>query len=88
MDEKTKLLICVGAATAANCIPCFDYYYGKVEALGLNREEVLETVELAGQVKRGAHMALKNSISERMGEKREVNLPCSAEVGSTCCRSS
>jgi alkylhydroperoxidase/carboxymuconolactone decarboxylase family protein YurZ len=86
MDEKTKLLICVGAATAANCIPCFDYYYGKVEALGLNHEEVLEAVELAGQVKRGAHIALKNSISKRMGRKREVNLPCPAEAGSSCYR--
>jgi len=86
MDEKTKLLICVGAATAANCIPCFDYYYGKVEAIGLSREEVLEAVELAGQVKRGAHMALKNSVSVRMGRKKEFNLPCSAEAGSTCCR--
>jgi len=86
MDEKTKLLICVGAATAANCIPCFDYYYGKVEAIGLSCEEVLEAVELAGQVKRGAHMALKNSVHERMGRKKEFNLPCSAEAGSNCCR--
>jgi alkylhydroperoxidase/carboxymuconolactone decarboxylase family protein YurZ len=86
MDEKTKLLICLGAATAANCIPCFDYYYGKVEATGLSREEVLEAVELAGQVKRGAHMALKNSVSARMGRKKEFNLPCSDEAGSTCCR--
>jgi alkylhydroperoxidase/carboxymuconolactone decarboxylase family protein YurZ len=86
VDEKTKLLICVGAATAANCIPCFDYYYGKVESMGLSREEVLEAVEIAGQVKRGAHMALKNRISERMGRKKEFNLPCSSEAGNACCR--
>ncbi|MFZ0932150.1 MAG: hypothetical protein WAN11_26360 [Syntrophobacteraceae bacterium] len=32
MDEKTDLLICLGAATAANCIPCFDYYFKKASA--------------------------------------------------------
>jgi len=33
MDEKSKLLICLGAATAANCIPCFEHYFGKANVL-------------------------------------------------------
>ena len=32
MDEKTKLLVCLGAATAANCIPCFEFSSGKAVA--------------------------------------------------------
>ena len=29
MDEKTSLLICLGASAAANCIPCFEHYHKK-----------------------------------------------------------
>ena len=46
MDEKTKILICMGAATAANCIPCFEYYFGKAETVGLKTEEIQEAVDL------------------------------------------
>ncbi len=36
MEEKTKILICLGAATAANCIPCFEFYYGKAQEAGIS----------------------------------------------------
>ena len=52
MDEKSKLLICLGAATAANCIPCFEHYFGKAKAGGLKNEEIQEAVDLASQVKK------------------------------------
>ena len=35
MDEKTSLLICLGASAAANCIPCFEHYHKKASAAGL-----------------------------------------------------
>jgi alkylhydroperoxidase/carboxymuconolactone decarboxylase family protein YurZ len=31
MDVRTSFLICLGAATAANCIPCFEHYHKKVK---------------------------------------------------------
>jgi len=71
MEEKTRLLICLSATTAANCIPCFEYYFGKAEAVGLKTEEIQEAVSLASQVKKGAHMALKNCISGLMVEEKE-----------------
>ena len=55
MDEKTSLLICLGASTAANCIPCFEHYHKKASAAGLTSDEILEAVELANKVKSGAH---------------------------------
>ena len=51
MDLKTELLICLGAATAANCVPCFDYYFKKASVAGITSEEVKKTVELACKVK-------------------------------------
>ena len=86
MDERTKLLICLGAATAANCIPCFEHYFGKAEGIGLKTEEIQETVNLASQVKKGAHLAIKNCINGLMGEEKEHALPCDRQAGNVCCR--
>jgi hypothetical protein len=85
MDEKTKILI-VWAATAANCIPCFEYYFGKAEVVGLKTEEIQEAVDLGSQVKKGAHMALRNSVSNLMGQEKEYRLPCDRQTGSSCCK--
>jgi len=86
VDEKTRLLICLSAATAANCIPCFEHYFGKAEAAGLKTEEIDEAVGLASQVKKGAHLAIKNRINVVMGGKKEYNLPCDRQTGASCCR--
>jgi len=85
MDERTKVLICLGSATAANCIPCFDYYFGKAKAVGLTYEEIQEAVDLASQVKKGAHMAIKNCINGLMAEEKEYELPCDRQVSKSCC---
>jgi AhpD family alkylhydroperoxidase len=60
MDERTSFLICLGAATAANCISCFEHYHKKASAAGLTSEEILEAVELANKVKSGAHLVMRN----------------------------
>jgi AhpD family alkylhydroperoxidase len=86
MEEKTRVLICLGAATAANCVPCFEHYFGKARTLGLSPEEIQEVVDLATQVKKGAHLATRNSISEIMGREKEYPLPCSQQSGTSCCR--
>jgi alkylhydroperoxidase/carboxymuconolactone decarboxylase family protein YurZ len=85
MDEKTKVLICMGAAAAANCIPCFEHYFGKAEAVGLKTEEIDEAVDLGSQVKKGAHMALRNSIRNMMGQEKKYSLPCDRQAGTSCC---
>ncbi|MGO9529859.1 MAG: carboxymuconolactone decarboxylase family protein, partial [Syntrophobacteraceae bacterium] len=51
MDEKTELLICLGAATAANCVPCFDYYFKKASVAAVTADEVRKAVELACKIK-------------------------------------
>ncbi len=85
MDERQKLLICLGAATAANCIPCFEHYFGKARVTGLTADEIQEAVDLASQVKKGAHMAIKNRINGLMGEEKEYALPCDRQAGKSCC---
>lgn len=71
VDDKTELLICLGAATAANCAPCFDYYFKKASVAGLTPEEVRMAVELACKVKTGAGIVMKNNIKAITGEDWE-----------------
>ena len=35
MDERTKVLISLGASVAANCVPCFEHYLRQTDAVGL-----------------------------------------------------
>ena len=84
MEEKTKLLIALGAATAANCIPCFEHLYYQAGVAGLRAEEIQQVVDLASKVKNGAHIALKNSINDMMGLKEQYDLPCSAQSDCSC----
>ncbi len=86
MDEKTRLLVCLGAAAAANCIPCFDYYHQKAQACGLAPADVQEAVECAYKIKNNINMLMKNSIRSLTGQEGDVcPLPadkCSPKCGS------
>lgn len=85
MDEKTELLICLSAATAANCVPCFDYYFKKSSLAEITLEEVTKTVELACKVKTGAGVMMKNSIGEITGQGRSENSE-SEKTDRLCCK--
>lgn len=85
MDERTKVLICLGVATAANCVPCFEYYFGSADSVGLTPEEIQEAVDLASQVKKGAHIAMRNGINNIMGQGKQYELPCSRQSNNPCC---
>jgi alkylhydroperoxidase/carboxymuconolactone decarboxylase family protein YurZ len=69
MDERTRLLVSLGAAVAANCVPCFEHFLGKTEGAGLTSEEIQEAVEVADQIKNGARINVMSSIRAMIGEK-------------------
>jgi len=87
MDEKTSLLICLGASVAANCIPCFEHYNKKASAAGLTAEEILEAVELASKVKSGAHLAMRSTIRNSMGQETPVASCGFGSPKNSCCDS-
>ena len=76
MDDKTRVLIQIGTAAAANCVPCFNHFYAKAMNLELVDGEILEAVELGNQMKRGAQLAMNNSINEIMGGDKQRHEPC------------
>ncbi len=85
MDEKTSLLICLGASVAANCIPCFEHYHKKASAAGLTSEQILEAVELANKVKSGAHVVMRNSIKTFLDREGFPALGGCGLSKSSCC---
>jgi alkylhydroperoxidase/carboxymuconolactone decarboxylase family protein YurZ len=82
MDERTKLLVSLGSAVAANCVPCFEHFLKKKEAAGLTPGEIQEVAEIADQIKNGARMTIRSSIREMIGQGSE---PCKSESERSCC---
>ncbi len=50
LDDKTQLLVAIGAAAAAKCQMCFVSLYGKAEEAGVRSEEVRAAVAIATKV--------------------------------------
>ena len=85
LEDRIENLIAIGAATAANCIPCFEHLYEKAINSGVTLAEIKRTYEIAGLVKKGAHIALTNSINELIGIEETHDLPCDRIANKSCC---
>lgn len=84
MDEKTRLLISLAASVATNCVPCFQHFLGRTQAVGLTSEEILDAVEIADQVKNGARITITSTIRGMIGAARDVS-PCDRPSDKSCC---
>ena len=82
--EKAEVLIAIGAATAANCIPCFEHLFEKAVTSGITASEIKRASEIAGMVKKGAHMAISNSIDELIGSKEDNKSICGQSATGPC----
>ena len=85
LEEKTANLIAIGAATASNCIPCFEHIYEKAITSGLTIAEIKQASEIADKVKRGARTALANTVSELVGDRKTYSMPCEQTTNKFCC---
>ncbi len=82
--EKTQILIAIGAATAANCIPCFEHLYEKAITSGIAGEEIRKAAEIAAMVKNGAHKAVSGVVEELTGFQENGCRSCSLTTGGSC----
>jgi hypothetical protein len=85
LEDKIENLIAIGAATAANCIPCFEHLYEKAISSGITLAEIKRASDIAGLVKKGAHIALTNSVNELIGIEETQDLPCDQTANRSCC---
>jgi alkylhydroperoxidase/carboxymuconolactone decarboxylase family protein YurZ len=49
LTDKVESLIAIGAATAANCIPCFEHLYEKAVTAGISAAQIKRPADIAGQ---------------------------------------
>ena len=68
VDQRTKELVAMGAAAAANCHPCMDFHLAKCDELGIDREEVAAAVKVGLMVNHGAESAIRKKARELLGE--------------------
>ena len=85
LEHKIENLIAIGAATAANCIPCFEHLYEKAINSGITLAEIKRASDITGLVKKGAHIALTNSVNELIGLEGVQDLPCEPAAKKSCC---
>lgn len=85
LEQKTENLIAIGAATASNCIPCFEHLYERAITSGITLAEIKRASAIAERVKKGADTALINTISELVGDKETSDLLCEQITKKTCC---
>ena len=84
LEDKIENLIAIGAATAANCIPCFEHLYEKAINSGITIAQIKRASDIAELVKKGAHIALTNSVNELIGIEETQNLPCEQTAIKSC----
>ena len=84
MDKKTELLVSLGASMAANCLPCFNYYYQQAEKLGLDPADVLQAMEIANKIKNSLSMLMGNHVRKSLHLEEEDVLAALEDVGRPC----
>lgn len=85
LSGRTDCLIAIGAAVAANCIPCFEHIYEKAIAAGVPAADIKRASDIAAMVKKGAHTAIADSIDELVDDRGISDSPCSRAADKSCC---
>jgi len=84
MDKKTELLISMAASTAANCMPCFNYYYQQAEKLALDPADILRAVEIANKIKNSISMLMGKHVRETMNLQDQDVFAALENAGRPC----
>ena len=64
LNNREQSLVALGAALAANCVPCIEYHIPEAKNAGLSDPEIREAVEIADKVRRvPAKMVLQTALA-------------------------
>jgi AhpD family alkylhydroperoxidase len=80
IDERTKILIAVGASISANCQPCLDYHLERARKAGLDNPDIAEAIETGRSVRTGAASGMDRKISSI---DKSAAVP--RKAGACCC---
>ena len=83
MDDRTKKLIALGASVGANCHPCLEYTVGKALEAGIDRDEIMEAVDIANGVRQGAASSMDKLALNLIRDRLPTLVPVAGEC--SCC---
>jgi AhpD family alkylhydroperoxidase len=81
MEDKTKLLIAVGASLTANCQPCLKTAITEAQKAGVEKKEIVEAIAIGRVVRKGAMGKMDKFASTVTG--KGVGGPDECPFGST-----
>jgi AhpD family alkylhydroperoxidase len=68
MEDKTKLLIAVGASVTANCQPCLKTAVTEAQRAGVDKKEIFEAIAIGRVVRKGAFGKMDKFASTLTGK--------------------
>ena len=69
MDEKTAVLVAIGASVTANCKPCLEFHARKAREMGLREKELQDAIDVGLMVKKGSIDVMKEFVQKVLGQK-------------------
>jgi AhpD family alkylhydroperoxidase len=76
MENKTKMLIAVGAAVTANCQPCLKVAVSQAQGTGAEENEILEAIAIGRIVRKGAMGKMDKFASTLTGKDVDNSGEC------------
>jgi AhpD family alkylhydroperoxidase len=76
MEDKTKLLIAVGASVTANCQACLKTAVSEAEKMGVEKKEIQEAIAIGRVVRKGAFGKMDKFASTLTGKKADSSDEC------------
>lgn len=68
MEDKTKLLIAVGASLTANCQACLKTAITQAQGAGVSKKEIIEAIAIGRIVRKGASGKIDKFSSNLIGD--------------------
>ncbi len=84
MDDRIKKMLAVAASVGANCHPCLEYHAGKALSYGIEKSELMEVVEIAKAVRRGAAVSM-DKLALNLLSDDAPGRACGSQDTSCCC---
>ena len=78
-------LIAIGAAIASNCETCFKHHFNEARKLGISKEDMIQAVNIALQVKDTPDQAMIRLAQKYLVPGGGVSASCCCEGSTDCC---
>ncbi|MDZ7773488.1 MAG: arsenite efflux transporter metallochaperone ArsD [Balneolaceae bacterium] len=82
-NARINELVAIAASLASNCEPCLKHHYKEAEKLGIAKEDLARTLQMAQQVKESPASDMVQLANKLLGVSSQPSNGCAP--GSGCC---